>query len=561
MMQSSSGVCQGDGNSQARPLMSRFNRLIKRTCINRKGIRKLASLPNLLFSPKKPKKHVQILQNIASLCNITPYTRKHHKVQLSQMTSYEGKYLSNLLYLTRIEEESYFFNRWICNNAYLLNHNDIRYHDHITTNHLHSLIHFGTFITEWKPGATICEKLLENDETLNRAVQNLVKIAQHYKFEGWLINIENEIKPHQVDQLVKFSKMLTEAMHEISSQSLVLWYDSVIKDGKLIWQNELNDLNKCFFNVCDGIFLNYTWTEQHLHRSKLAAGKRFTDVYVGLDVFGRNFYEGGGFNTHLALELARKYDLSAAIFAQGWTFETKEYDEFFQAENKLWSSLSPFLKFHGPVDLPFKTSFCQGFGEKVFKKGEVCTVGSWQHLGKMQHQPLWLQEDKAAELGLCTDVAYNGGGCLKLATSKSTSIRLFACEINWIISLLVTLTYKIQETEKIEEFYLVLNLHPRNAEGNKIKDNKIIKLQCNNGEGNKSLEENIRDSNVHIVKPVVNVSEVKGGGEWRCLTFDVAEVEGFYCEQITVEFIGSLTIFFGQLDIRNRCIKGIHTNS
>lgn len=30
-------------------------------------------------------------------------------------------------------------------------------------------------------------------------------------------------------------------------------------DGKLDWQNQLNMQNKPFFDLCDGIFVNYTW--------------------------------------------------------------------------------------------------------------------------------------------------------------------------------------------------------------------------------------------------------------------------------------------------------------
>jgi len=57
-------------------------------------------------------------------------------------------------------------------------------------------------------------------------------------------------------------------------------------------------LSRCFFDACDGIFLNYTWKEEGLDESLAAAGARCHDVYVGVDVFGRNCYGGGGFNSH-----------------------------------------------------------------------------------------------------------------------------------------------------------------------------------------------------------------------------------------------------------------------
>lgn len=61
-----------------------------------------------------------------------------------------------------------------------------------------------------------------------------------------------------------------------------------------------------FFDACDGIFLNYFWTPENIANSALAAGDRTCDVYVGIDVFGRSTYGGGGFNSCKALEVIQK---------------------------------------------------------------------------------------------------------------------------------------------------------------------------------------------------------------------------------------------------------------
>lgn len=44
--------------------------------------------------------------------------------------------------------------------------------------------------------------------------------------------------------MLLFVKRLTEKMHAASEFGEIIWYDSVTKEGKLKWQNELNDLNK-----------------------------------------------------------------------------------------------------------------------------------------------------------------------------------------------------------------------------------------------------------------------------------------------------------------------------
>lgn len=54
-----------------------------------------------------------------------------------------------------------------------------------------------------------------------------------------------------------------------------------------------------FFDVCDCIFLNYNWSLDDLQESVSVSGKeRQYDVYVGVDVFGRGCYGGGGWNTY-----------------------------------------------------------------------------------------------------------------------------------------------------------------------------------------------------------------------------------------------------------------------
>ena len=55
-----------------------------------------------------------------------------------------------------------------------------------------------------------------------------------------------------------------------------------------------------FFDACDGIFLNYWWSVPgSLNDFVSAAGpKRQNDVYVGVDVFGRGTYEGGGYKSN-----------------------------------------------------------------------------------------------------------------------------------------------------------------------------------------------------------------------------------------------------------------------
>ena len=87
----------------------------------------------------------------------------------------------------------------------------------------------------------------------------------------------------------------------------ILWYDAVTMEGRLQWQDTLSDLNAPFFLACDGLFVNYTWTAdtpRHAAAAAAACSRDLADVYMGVDVFGRNTYGGGGMSCDVAIKAA-----------------------------------------------------------------------------------------------------------------------------------------------------------------------------------------------------------------------------------------------------------------
>ncbi|XP_065345502.1 cytosolic endo-beta-N-acetylglucosaminidase [Cloeon dipterum] len=314
--------------------------------------------------------------------------------------------------------------------------------------HLHGVLILGTVITEWDSGKKLLEEVLHGlKERRSQFVNQLVSMCKHYGMDGWLINVENTVEPKDVAVLKELLQELTEAMHREISHSQVIWYDSVTRDGGLKWQNELNAENKLFFDVCDGIFLNYVWKEDGLARSVRQAEVRALDVYVGVDVFGRNCYGGGGFNTSAAVEKARAQGLSVALFAQGWVHECWALENFTPLEYTFWRKLWPLLHVHGPSGLPFDTSFCQGYGERKYKRGKVESQQPWHNLSLQMPQPcLPICVEDASQLPKGDAVskekvttkfsgcvqhwpkdAYHGGGCLRL--QRPTNIEVFGQRI------------------------------------------------------------------------------------------------------------------------------------
>ncbi|XP_017763389.1 PREDICTED: cytosolic endo-beta-N-acetylglucosaminidase [Eufriesea mexicana] len=243
----------------------------------------------------------------------------------------------------------------------------------INAAHDHGVKVLGTVITE-REG--IWDHILESQEEVRRFADALIFVAKFYKFDGWLLNVENVIKSEHVNNLIYFVKYLTENIHQAIKNSEVIWYDSVTNEGTLSWQNELNNKNLDFFLNCDGIYLNYNWNKSKLEKSYALAknhNRDIHDIYVGIDVWGRGCPGGGGFNSTYALRKIREEELSVAIFAPGWTYEYFGSKKFQELEDVFWAQLFSYLYVHVPIyeEEVFKTSFCRGSGNAYYRCGEL----------------------------------------------------------------------------------------------------------------------------------------------------------------------------------------------
>lgn len=65
-----------------------------------------------------------------------------------------------------------------------------------------SVFSTGTFITEGSNGSTLLHEILASKEMVNNVVQSMVKLCKHYKFDGWLVNVECKVDPEAMENLV-----------------------------------------------------------------------------------------------------------------------------------------------------------------------------------------------------------------------------------------------------------------------------------------------------------------------------------------------------------------------
>ena len=248
-----------------------------------------------------------------------------------------------------------------------------------------------------------------------------------YGFDGWLVNIENEIK--NVENLKYFLTNLRNSLHKINPRLYkVVWYDSVIETGELRWQNELNAKNKPFFDLCDAFFVNYTWKEENLLATKQNSAERLNDIYVGVDVFGRNQLGGGGFNCNLAFEIIQKFNLNIALFAPGWLYECHDKEKFIENSEKFWKLLENYVTKKCIQRLPLVTTFSHGCAKHFFVKGKRIAEtnnNGWYNLNVQSLLPA-LHESKYLEWHF--EDAFYGGNCVLVKTCDDI-VNVYNCNL------------------------------------------------------------------------------------------------------------------------------------
>lgn len=263
----------------------------------------------------------------------------------------------------------------------------------IECGHRHGVPVLGTVITEGESGHADLQLLLTDATRMATIIARLAAVCDTHGFDGYLINIENSLPETLAKRLVVFCTQLRKQLNRAPAPAtprLVVWYDAVTIDGRLHYQNTLNARNKPFFDVSSGIFVNYFWNPMHLALAKTAAGSRGLDAYVGVDVFGRHMYGGGGYNTHVAVTEVAKARLSVALFAPGWAMESESKgtrDGFQVADSCLWSRMQEKFAYHTRVvsathagteahhRLRAWTSYRSGVGYSFYVNGR-CISGS-----------------------------------------------------------------------------------------------------------------------------------------------------------------------------------------
>ncbi|KAL6707074.1 hypothetical protein ACN47E_004826 [Coniothyrium glycines] len=232
-------------------------------------------------------------------------------------------------YLQYVESFIYFSHKLVC----------VPPPSWINTLHRNGVRVLGTLIIE--PQTEGSEYLLQhtgyNDCVVFPAAQKLAHIAEHYGFDGWLINIEKSFANKDWNATV-LTRFLAYLKTELGEDGRVVWYDALTTANKVSYQNSLTDANVPFAKASGSILTNYCWSDRHVDQALHCALDRDNDMYpshifFGIDVWAQNTsklsqpritypeFGGGGTNTGVAVTKLASMGLAAGVFAPAWSFE------------------------------------------------------------------------------------------------------------------------------------------------------------------------------------------------------------------------------------------------
>lgn len=322
------------------------------------------------------------------------------------------------------------------------------------------------------------EVLTKSDNGTFPMADKLIEVANTLKFDGWFINQETQ------GANAEHSKLMQEFIKYFNSKAPkleIMWYDSMVTNGEINWQNALNENNQMFLvddknrAVADTMFLNFWWnTKKYASEELLKNSNEYAKeinlnpykLFAGIDV------QAEGTKTPVMWELlddkTNPYT-SIGLYCPSWTYFSSSPDitgklseeeqhakaeEFLQKESDLWvngsgnpeeisndewKGISTYAVEKTTVtSLPFVTNFSLGNGTAYFADGKQVSNQGWNNRSLSDIMPTyrWVIDnpegnDLKAEM-IYTD-AFNGGNSISLKgnmnSTIASTIKLYSADI------------------------------------------------------------------------------------------------------------------------------------
>ncbi|OPA80565.1 endo-beta-N-acetylglucosaminidase [Paenibacillus selenitireducens] len=301
----------------------------------------------------------------------------------------------------------------------------------------------------------------------------LIEVANYYGFDGWFINQETQGATQE--DAAKMQQFLKYMQQMKGSKMEVVWYDSMIDEGKIKWQGALTDKNKMFFQdgasrVSDQMFLDFRWQYKDEVNGKYdyvtpylnspqkvkELGRNPYDLFAGIDVEAEG-YENE-YNWPVLFPEGKEATTSLGIYRPDWAYNSsKTQEEYMEKEEIFWVGANKNPLHTGPSEAgnpyswrgiahditdksvvdgsEFITNFNTGNGHLYAVDGKVMRDKDWSNRSLQDILPTWrwIVETNEGETPLTPafdfGTAYNGGSSLKLegdlSAANPTHLKLY----------------------------------------------------------------------------------------------------------------------------------------
>ncbi len=290
------------------------------------------------------------------------------------------------------------------------------------------------------------------------ASSQLIAIANYYNFDGWIFNCETQINSATGADFSSFINQF-----DSSYNGEIIWYDAMLQNGSISYQNKLNANNAYFFQHSTGLFTNYSWSQATTVASSntyaLGLARSPFDVYTGADMWPNRTAQPA-FSNYTWIDKIFPSGVaktSIALFATNFTFnyggfstfnnDPADYASFYATERKIfsgndetpfaidnaWKGIGNYIAARTTIkSLPFSTDFNTGHGLNYYSNGNVLSSGSWHNMSHQSILPTWTFYNSGINIDYDFNDAYNGGSSIILTSTTSTgffTIPLYSTDI------------------------------------------------------------------------------------------------------------------------------------
>lgn len=292
--------------------------------------------------------------------------------------------------------------------------------------------------------------LMQNPDGTFPLADKLIEVAELYGFDGWFINQETHgMNESDARLMVSWLKYFQQ---KARGQFKIMWYDSMLDDGRVIWQEELNEHNQVFFEsegrASDIMFLDFGWHAVNLEDTRHKAqelGRSPWEIYAGIDVQSRSYRTYANWDA-LYTENGDLKNTSIALYWPNSTFDiakSKRPEDVYVEEMRFWNGTTVefkernltyewkgFTDYLDPrstvTELPFVTRFNYGTGYHFNINGKRVTTKQWHNLSNQDILPHWQWSTDSTQVSPQFDFSesYNGGTSLRfdLATGNFQTV-------------------------------------------------------------------------------------------------------------------------------------------